>query len=50
MAMDSNRQIAENIDTVNQWVLKLQQIRPAGGIVPWDTWNMDEAGVQIGVG
>ncbi|OWT42563.1 DDE superfamily endonuclease domain-containing protein [Pochonia chlamydosporia 170] len=48
--LDSNRQVAEDIDKVNQYFQRLREIIETHGITPEDIWNMDETGFQLGVG
>ncbi len=48
--LDANRQIAEDINTVHEWYLKLHEVVAKEGILAEDIWNMDETGFQLGIG
>ncbi|OWT42482.1 DDE superfamily endonuclease domain-containing protein [Pochonia chlamydosporia 170] len=48
--LDSNRQVAEDVDKVNHYFQRLRKIIETHGISPEDIWNMDETGFQLGVG
>lgn len=48
-SMELKRKEAENLQTVNDWFLKLQAIIQRYGIIPEDIWNMDESGFRIGI-
>lgn len=46
--LEANRESAEDIETVNEYFLKLRQVLETYGIPPSDIWNMDETGFRIG--
>jgi site-specific DNA-cytosine methylase len=48
--INSDRQASENLEQVNGYFNKLQTIIQEGGILPDDTYNMDETGFRIGMG
>ena len=48
--INSNRQASENLERVNEYFNKLQIIIQEGGILPDDTYNMDETGFRIRMG
>lgn len=48
--LDSNRQVAEDIERVTTWFGLLQQQIQAIGATPSEIWNMDETGFRLGEG
>jgi hypothetical protein len=48
--INSNGQASENLEWVNEYFNKLQIIIQEGGILPDDTYNMDETGFRIRMG
>ena len=48
--LDSNRTQAENIEAVNEYFRKLQDVIVLHSIMASDIWNIDETGFRIGMG
>jgi hypothetical protein len=48
--LNSDRQVSEDLNRVQQYFNKLQEIIHKEGLPPEDIWNMDETGFRIGVG
>ena len=48
--LNADREAAEIQEIIISWFEALQEIISAHGILPKDTWNMDETGFRIGVG
>jgi hypothetical protein len=48
--LDSDRQVAEDVERVGEYFNKLENVLNEGGFVPEDIWNMDETGFRIGEG
>uniref|UniRef100_A0A8H7K2R3 HTH CENPB-type domain-containing protein n=1 Tax=Bionectria ochroleuca TaxID=29856 RepID=A0A8H7K2R3_BIOOC len=47
--LDLVRKEAENIDVIRDYFRQLQEVIDREGILPDDTWNMDETGFRIGM-